>query len=89
MAGAIDLYDPAQDIDAGMKHLQWLQKQWRDKIPDKEEQLKFVLTSYNVGLGHLQDARQALRIFHSIGNRKEEREKHKAEMELLKKQLGG
>lgn len=51
-----DLYDPTQNIYAGRKHLQWLQNQWKKKINNKEERLKFILASYNVGLGHLQDA---------------------------------
>ncbi|WP_421763502.1 transglycosylase SLT domain-containing protein [Ekhidna sp.] len=54
--GIRDLYDPEKNIYAGMKHLQWLQNQWAKKIADEDERLKFVLASYNVGLGHLQDA---------------------------------
>lgn len=54
--GVDDLYDPAKNIYAGMKHLEWLQDQWTKRIEDDDERLKFVLASYNVGLGHLQDA---------------------------------
>ncbi|WP_462247245.1 MltF family protein [Ekhidna sp.] len=54
--GVSDLYNPIQNIFAGKKHIQWLQSQWLDKIEDEDERLKFVLASYNVGLGHLQDA---------------------------------
>ncbi|MEQ9305338.1 MAG: transglycosylase SLT domain-containing protein, partial [Marinoscillum sp.] len=54
--GVTNLYDPEQNIYAGMKHLEWLQIQWSKKIDNEEERLKFVLASYNVGLGHLQDA---------------------------------
>ncbi len=54
--GVSDLYNPVQNIFAGQKHIQWLQSQWLDKIDDENERLKFVLASYNVGLGHLQDA---------------------------------
>ncbi|WP_420317548.1 transglycosylase SLT domain-containing protein [Ekhidna sp.] len=54
--GVRDLYDPQQNIYAGTKHLQWLQRQWAKKIDNEDERLKFVLASYNVGLGHLQDA---------------------------------
>lgn len=54
--GVNNLYDPEKNIYAGMKHLQWLQNQWAKKIEDEDERLKFVLASYNVGLGHLQDA---------------------------------
>ena len=54
--GVSDLHDPKQNIYAGTKHIMWLQNQWEKKIADPEERLKFVLASYNVGLGHLQDA---------------------------------
>ncbi len=54
--GVNDLRDPQQNIYAGVKHLLWLQDQWRDDISNEQERLKFVLASYNVGLGHLQDA---------------------------------
>ncbi len=53
--GITDLMDPQKNIRAGTEHLKWLQNQWKD-IDDPEEQLLFVLASYNVGLGHLQDA---------------------------------
>lgn len=51
-----NLYDPVQNIFAGTSQLLWLQDQWEDKISDPEELTKFILASYNVGLGHLQDA---------------------------------
>jgi len=54
--GMTNLYDPEENIYAGTHHLMWLQKQWQSKITDKEERIKFILASYNVGLGHLQDA---------------------------------
>lgn len=54
--GVSNLYDAEDNIYAGTEHLLWLQDQWMDKITDKEERIKFVLASYNVGLGHLQDA---------------------------------
>lgn len=51
-----DLLDPEQNVYAGTKQILWLQEQWKDKIIDETERTKFVLASYNVGLGHLQDA---------------------------------
>lgn len=51
-----DLYDPSQNVHAGTEHLRWLQRQWQGSITLKETRQKFVLASYNVGLGHLQDA---------------------------------
>ena len=37
-------------------HLLWLQGEWRKVIADTLERTKFILASYNVGLGHVQDA---------------------------------
>ncbi len=44
------------NIKAGCKFLKWLDKQLVDSIPDKQERVKFVLASYNIGLGHILDA---------------------------------
>jgi len=51
-----DLYDPEDNIYAGTQHILWLQEQWKDKIEGYDERVNFVLASYNVGLGHVQDA---------------------------------
>jgi len=52
------LSDPTQNIQAGIAHLKWLSDYWYDKIEDEEERVKFVLASYNVGLGHIIDSRR-------------------------------
>ncbi len=54
--GVTDLLDPTQNIYAGTQQIVWLQNQWKDRIVDLEERKKFVLASYNVGLGHVEDA---------------------------------
>ncbi len=54
--GADDLNDPKQSIKAGVGYLQFLDKYWTKKIPDKNERLKFILSSYNAGLSHIIDA---------------------------------
>lgn len=54
--GISDLTNPTQNIEAGMKHLLWLQELWRKDIEDPDEQLRFMLASYNVGRGHVLDA---------------------------------
>jgi len=54
--GIKDLFDPNQNIEAGASQIKWLQNQWKKKISDPSERQKFVLASYNVGLGHLEDA---------------------------------
>lgn len=56
--GAFDLDDPRQSINAGVGYLKFLDKYWLNKIADKEERLKFILASYNVGLSHVVDARK-------------------------------
>ncbi len=58
MYGARNIYDPEQSITAGVGYLKWLDKLWQPKIPDSGERLKFVLASYNVGQGHVLDARK-------------------------------
>lgn len=45
------------NIVAGTNYILDLDKYWRGKIPDKNERIKFILASYNVGLGHVIDAR--------------------------------
>lgn len=54
--GADSLSDPQQNIHAGVSFLITLQDYWSDKDIDSLEQFKFVLASYNVGLGHVLDA---------------------------------
>jgi membrane-bound lytic murein transglycosylase F len=48
---------PSKNIYAGVKFIKWLNKQLID-IEDKEERQKFILAAYNVGLGHVSDARR-------------------------------
>ncbi len=63
--GVDDLEDPAENIDAGVRFLKELQGTF-DDIPNPEEKTKFVLASYNVGPGHIQDAR---RLAEKYGNK--------------------
>lgn len=46
-----------EHIRAGVKYLAWLDKKLSDIITDDHERIKFVLAAYNVGLGHVLDAR--------------------------------
>lgn len=55
--GVKNLTNPKQNIMAGMMHLKHLNRLWEKTIKDEEERLKFILASYNVGLGHVVDAR--------------------------------
>ncbi len=43
-------------IRAGVRFIHWLDMQLDDYIEDETERIKFILASYNVGLGHVLDA---------------------------------
>lgn len=45
-----------KQIEAGVKLIKLLDKQIAPTIPDDEERIKFILASYNIGWGHIQDA---------------------------------
>lgn len=49
---------PSQNISAGVQYLVYLDRRLKKDIIDDEERLKFVLASYNAGLGHVLDARR-------------------------------
>lgn len=46
---------PAENIEAGAKFLKWLDNTLKNRVPNDEERIKFILASYNVGLGHIMD----------------------------------
>jgi membrane-bound lytic murein transglycosylase F len=55
--GVEDRTDPAQSVEGGAKYLRRLY----DRIPDGvqgEDRLWFALAAYNVGMGHIYDARR-------------------------------
>ncbi len=54
--GADDPLDPAQNVEAGAKHLSWLFELLAD-VP-AADRLAFTLAAYNMGIGHLEDARR-------------------------------
>lgn len=56
--GIDDLGDPEQNIKGGILLLNWLDQQFIESIPDSTERIKFVLASYNIGLGHVMDAQR-------------------------------
>jgi len=55
--GITNLKNPEQNIKGGFKYLAYLDKLWKETITDSTERIKFVLASYNVGPGHITDAR--------------------------------
>ncbi|TLX73461.1 transporter substrate-binding domain-containing protein [Labilibacter sediminis] len=54
--GVEDVNSPEQNIRGGIKFIKWLDSRWALRIDDPEERTKFILASYNVGLGHVLDA---------------------------------
>lgn len=48
--------DPKESLMGGVRYLRYLDKFWMSRVPDTDERLKFVLASYNIGHGHVEDA---------------------------------
>ncbi|MGC9341414.1 MAG: transporter substrate-binding domain-containing protein [Bacteroidales bacterium] len=46
----------SSQIRAGVRFIHWLDQQLDNHIEDENERIKFILASYNVGLGHVYDA---------------------------------
>jgi membrane-bound lytic murein transglycosylase F len=57
MYGDYDLWEPDQNVEAAVKHLRWLYQIFENQL-DSTEHIKFTLASYNVGPGHIGDARR-------------------------------
>lgn len=50
---------PEKQIEAGVEFIKWLDKRFENRgITEDDEKIKFILASYNVGLGHILDARR-------------------------------
>ena len=50
---------PEKHIRGGVEFIKWLNQRFENRgITDQEEKIKFILASYNVGLGHILDARR-------------------------------
>lgn len=52
------LSSPRENVEAGVKHLKYLEAKLDKTLEDKTDKLQFLLASYNVGLGHILDARR-------------------------------
>ncbi|HEY3052608.1 MAG TPA: transglycosylase SLT domain-containing protein, partial [Thermoanaerobaculia bacterium] len=50
--------DPRQSIEAACRYLWKLDDQLKEAVPRESERIKFILGSYNVGLGHVGDAQR-------------------------------
>ncbi len=51
-----DVFSPEENIKGGVEFLKWLDKRMALRVNDPQERVKFVLASYNVGIGHVLDA---------------------------------
>ena len=54
--GVTDANNPAESLMAGVRFLKYLDKFWQERVPDSNERIRFILASYNVGHGHVEDA---------------------------------
>lgn len=54
--GVESITSPEQNIRGGIKFLVWLDARLSAHVANKQERIKFVLASFNVGLGHVLDA---------------------------------
>ncbi len=54
--GVTNPNDPLQSLQGGVRYLLYLDKFWRERVPDANERIKFILASYNIGQGHVEDA---------------------------------
>jgi len=58
MVGVRNIFNPKENIEGGIKHLNMLNETYKKEINDEKERIKFVLAAYNAGAGHVQDARR-------------------------------
>jgi membrane-bound lytic murein transglycosylase F len=57
----VNVMDPRENIQAGVKVLKHLDGIWSRTVSDTTQRIKFVLASYNAGLSHVADARNLAR----------------------------
>ena len=56
--GADTTSSPDRHIAAGVSYIKFLDKMFAPFVPDDNERIKFILASYNIGPGHILDARR-------------------------------
>ena len=54
--GVTNPNDPVESLKGGVKYLQYLDKFWMERVPETNERIKFILASYTIGQGHVDDA---------------------------------
>lgn len=55
--GIENLHSVANGLQAGVRYLDWLTERFESSL-DYRQRLRFALASYNIGLGHVRDARR-------------------------------
>lgn len=54
----VNLTNPNESLKAGAAYIKWLERTLGKHVEDSAERQKFILAAYNVGIGHLEDARR-------------------------------
>jgi membrane-bound lytic murein transglycosylase F len=54
--GVTNPNDPEESLRGGVRYLKYLDKFWMVRVPETNERVKFILASYNIGQGHVEDA---------------------------------
>ncbi|MBN3521442.1 transporter substrate-binding domain-containing protein [Algoriphagus lutimaris] len=54
--GVNNPHDPVESLTGGVRYLRYLDKFWLERVPETNERIKFILASYNIGHGHVEDA---------------------------------
>lgn len=52
----VNANDPRSSVEGACRYLWQMDETWKKSIANEDERIKFILASYNVGLGHVQDA---------------------------------
>jgi membrane-bound lytic murein transglycosylase F len=52
----VNVNDPRSSVEGACRYLWQMDETWKKSIANEDERIKFILASYNVGLGHVQDA---------------------------------
>lgn len=64
----VNANDPRQSIEGACRYLWKLDQRWSE-IKREDERIKFILASYNVGYGHVEDARRLAEKFGDDGDK--------------------
>ncbi len=54
--GVENPHDPFESLTGGVRYLRYLDKFWMERVPETNERIKYILASYNIGHGHVEDA---------------------------------